>query len=205
MLPQIGHMQRLDKFITPTKYFHIVHAYSSHAKESELYAWKKSIESQSEEITKQIKKTPRHSNVESCTFPVVPSLSVDYCMKDKDNDKIDVVEPKVSEFFFFFFPQLQCINYVRTMIELLFDIVFYRSLIIWRTQLTKGNLRLKKIEKKERTDEKDESKPKKKKKCNKKHYYHAKKKNPILNIDLPMDNANDSGKPKPSNSRKQLF
>lgn len=30
-------------------------------------------------------------------------------------------------------------------------------------------------------------------------------KNPILNIDLPMDNANDSGKSKPSNSRKQLF
>lgn len=47
-LPQTDHIQGLGKFISPTKYFHTVHAHSNHVEKSGLYAWNKSIESQME-------------------------------------------------------------------------------------------------------------------------------------------------------------
>ena len=92
-------MQGLGKFVTPTKYFHIVHGHNKHAAETDLYAWKKAIASQLEEITKQLKKTPRHSDVGSCTFPPDPKHGITDCLEEMDNDKVDVVEQKVSYFF----------------------------------------------------------------------------------------------------------
>lgn len=58
--PRTGHMKGLGKFVTPTKYFHTVHAHNKYVAETDLHAWKKAIESQLEEITKQLKKTPCH-------------------------------------------------------------------------------------------------------------------------------------------------
>ena len=60
-----------------------------------------------------------------CTFPSVPSHGVDGCLEDKDNDKVDTIEQKV-----FFLSKLQCINYVKRVIEFLYDIAFCRSLMI---------------------------------------------------------------------------
>lgn len=80
--------------LTPTKYFHTVHAHSNHARETDLLAWKKSIESQLEELTKQLKKTPHHSDMGSCTFPPIPSHGVADCLEEKNDMKMDVVEQK---------------------------------------------------------------------------------------------------------------
>ena len=93
-------MQGLGKFVTPTEYFHTVHGHNKHIAETDLYAWEKEIESQLEKITKQLKKTPHHSNVGSCIFPPIPSNGVVDCLEEKDNDNVDVVEQKVSNFCF---------------------------------------------------------------------------------------------------------
>ena len=47
-----------------------------------------------------MKKTPRHFDVGSCTFPPDPSHGITDCLEETDNDKVDVVEQKVSYFFF---------------------------------------------------------------------------------------------------------
>lgn len=67
-LLRICHMQGLGKFTTSIKHFCTIYALGKHDRENELYAWKKSIESQLEEITKEIKKIPPRSDVGSSTF-----------------------------------------------------------------------------------------------------------------------------------------
>lgn len=93
-------MQRLGKFVTPTKYYHTVYVYNNHATETNLDVWKKSIESKLEEITKQLKKTCCHSDMGSCTFLPVPSHGVVDYLEEKDNEKMDVVEHMLVCFLF---------------------------------------------------------------------------------------------------------
>lgn len=80
-------MQGLGKFVTPTKYYHTVHVYNNHATETDLYAWKKSIESQLDEITKQLEKTHCHLDMGSYTFPPIPSHGVVDYLEEKGNEK----------------------------------------------------------------------------------------------------------------------
>ena len=62
-------MQGLGKFIYPSMYFHCLRGPIRNEREGELDAWKKSVDEQLREICKELKRTPRHSNVGSSTFP----------------------------------------------------------------------------------------------------------------------------------------
>ena len=68
-LSQSGHMKGLGKFISTSMYFHCLCGAIRNEREKELGAWKKSIDEQLREICKELKRTPRHSDVGSSTFP----------------------------------------------------------------------------------------------------------------------------------------
>ena len=68
-LSRTGHMQGLGKFIYASMCFQCLRGPIQNERERELDAWKKSVDEQLREIYKELKRTPRHSNVGSSTFP----------------------------------------------------------------------------------------------------------------------------------------
>lgn len=110
---------------------------------------------------------------------------------------MDGIEHKVIFFF-----KIQCINYARRVIELLFAIVFYKSDNLENSIGRERKSSFKKIIKKHKEpDEKDESTLKKKRQIVR-NIVVMLRKSPRLNPHLPMDNANERGKPKLSSTRK---
>ena len=98
-LPRTGHMQGLDKFISASNYFHTIRGPIRSERKRELDAWKKLVDAQLQEICRELKRTPRHSNVGSSTFPH---------NKDIDNDSKEDVHQvasfiKLTEFFLVYF------------------------------------------------------------------------------------------------------
>ena len=107
-LSRTGHMQGLGKFIYASIYFHGLRGPIRNERERELDAWKKSVNDQLREIYKELKRTPRHLDVGSSTFPhnmvndddsdgdvhkvtlviyvteIVPSLSIFHCISSTD-------------------------------------------------------------------------------------------------------------------------
>ncbi|KAH9803527.1 hypothetical protein KPL71_001803 [Citrus sinensis] len=84
-LPRTGHMQGLGKFISGSNYFHTIRGPIQSERERDLDAWKKLVDAQLQEICRELKRTPRHSDVGSSTFPH---------NKDIDNDSEEDVHQK---------------------------------------------------------------------------------------------------------------
>lgn len=64
-----GHMQGIDKFITSTMY---VQASQRPANRERDHLWKESINRQTEEMRNELRKMPRHLDITSSAYPLIP-------------------------------------------------------------------------------------------------------------------------------------
>ena len=70
--PKCGHMQGVGKFVTPSLYFQTCQRPADRDRQREDRLWRESINRQLEEMRNELRKTPRHSDIASSSYPRVP-------------------------------------------------------------------------------------------------------------------------------------
>lgn len=75
-------MQGVGKFVTSSTQFHTIQGPIHSDKEKKLYAWKKVIDDELEDIYKKLKKTSCHSDVGSSNYSTYKAIDGDDCLEE---------------------------------------------------------------------------------------------------------------------------
>ncbi|KAK9187084.1 hypothetical protein WN944_018474 [Citrus x changshan-huyou] len=70
--PKCDHMQGVGKFVTPSLYFQTCQRPADRNRQREDRLWRESINRQLEEMRNELRKTPRHSDIASSSYPRMP-------------------------------------------------------------------------------------------------------------------------------------
>ncbi|GAY53699.1 hypothetical protein CUMW_151080, partial [Citrus unshiu] len=70
--PKCGHMQGVGKFVTSSLYFQTCQSPADRDRQKEDRLWRESINRQLEEMRNELRKTPRHSDIASSSYPCMP-------------------------------------------------------------------------------------------------------------------------------------